>query len=231
MRQIFCWIAGGLITASGWAQGGAIVEARQGEVERLAEAVYGIQLRQGQWTHSVISACPAFRRHAFARYERQDAREAFMAIYDLDVPPAKQKGKPWLGGIVLLPLYGAHRGEQEKPVASSDAAVADFNKVWLDERSHQAHPDIFPDLTWSGVAGCYARIVGDQPLADSAMEPNSSGIETQAPGIAFDLQGEKVSDVLLPLVGTATTKRTMYVMFDANGLVTEAGVSVTPALK
>ena len=139
-----------------------------------------------------------------------------MAIYNKDVPPAKDKSRPWQGGIALLPLYGIHRGE-EPPVAESKAAVEVFNKTWMDERKSSGDLATFPGISWVELAECYVRLLGEHPLPQTGDQPEALP--------RFDLRALKVSGVLVPVAGAPGMDRTAYVQFDEQGLVQEAGIS------
>ncbi len=139
-----------------------------------------------------------------------------MAIYDKDVSPAKDKNRPWQGGITLLPLYGIHRGEG-LPVAESKAAMEVFNKTWMDERKSSGDLAMFPGISWVELAECYVRMIGEQPLPLTGDQPEALS--------SFDLRALKVSGVLVSVAGAPGMDRTAYVQFDEQGLVQEAGIS------
>jgi hypothetical protein len=231
MRRVGAWTVCGFLWVSAAAQGPRpdveLIASRQAEVAEVGLLIYGIRVDAKTWTHRDINVCPALTHHVFARYDRmtgQGSNAAFVAIYDRDaMPTASQlKAKPWESGIVLVPLFGIHAGENGPAVERAETMTA-FNAVWTNELRRTGHRDAFPGLSWSGLAQCYLRLAGEQPVVD--LEGGSDGAEPDS----IDLKGQLVSGVTVPLAGPGS--RSAWVHFNPHGMVVEAGVSAAPKVK
>jgi hypothetical protein len=203
----------------------SLIESRQTELRQLARMLYGVRLDRGTWEHHAMPVCPVFSHHLFARYDLligDRLAESFLAVYALDRGPATSMQRPWEGGIVLVPLYGAHGGSHE-PAAARAETIGDFNAVWRDERQRSGHPDNFPGLSWSGLADCYLRFAGEQPEGASTEDAEEAG--------SINLKGELVSGVAVPLTARGANTRSGSVQFDKRGLVTSAAIFESATLR
>lgn len=226
MTRVACWTACGLLMVSAVAQGpqpdADLIASRQAELSQVGLLIYGIRVDPGEWTHREIGVCPAFSHHVFARYDRVPGHgnsAGFVAIYSRDVPPASQlKSKPWESGIVLVPLFGIHRNG-DAPVVERAETISAFDAVWADELRRAGRGDAFAGLSWSGLAECYLRLSGEQPVVDEEEHPQGAEPEP------IDMK-QPVSAVLVPLAGPGS--RSGWVHFDPKGMVVEAGVSLGP---
>ena len=192
--------------------GSALIESRQAEVRQLGMMLYGINLDRGSWVHQQAPICPAFSHHVFARYDRRTSAGvdySFMAIYNVDIPPAKSLMRPWQGGIVLVPLVGPG------PAVERAGTITTFNHVWSDELQRSGHPDSFPGITWGGLADCYLALANEQrgPRVETGPVDDPSGI---------DLKKLPVHSVLVPLQPIGPRSRSVSIEFDGHGLITSA---------
>ncbi|HEY4355400.1 MAG TPA: hypothetical protein VGN16_06615 [Acidobacteriaceae bacterium] len=215
---------GSLLPLAGVAQstasGDAFIESRQAEVTQLGSMIYHAHFDDGTWTHRQVAVCPAFTHHVFAHYNHQNSNGpvgegmTFLAVYSLDSTPAPSPDEPWKGGVILVPLPAVHQGEAVKVTAERPETMTLFNRIWKDELRRSGTPNAFPQLTWQGLAECYARLANEQTLPAQKIGSDST----------IDFRYMPVRSLLVPVQGTADHKRWLYLRIDRRGDVVESVV-------
>jgi hypothetical protein len=200
-------VAGGVA----WGQTAELSAARQREIAEQA-ALYSIDLTHGDWQHEPAAICPEFVRHSFVYYHRSPqpgVRTAFTVILPRQGGPA-----------VLVPVTG-EVDPKVKTAPESPATISAFNEMLSDELKHASNGSTLPGLTWSGLARCYAGILGEQPIVPAMVDPYVS------PDRVFDLSKVRISSMLIPVTTTHHAMRAVSIKLDARGMVTGAVLSET----
>jgi hypothetical protein len=182
------------------------IAARQSEVERMAELLYATHLNDGSWTRQEISHCQVFPHHAFARFDSAAVHGItahFLAVYDLDHPPAHSLNKPWLGGVKLL-LLNSRRLQDQDAGPLEPALIGVVNQLLLQEHVRNT----------PAVARCFVALSGEEPVPTTAA-PDQLAVTPPA-----------VDSVLTSLVSEPSVVRTESIVFDAKGQLTSATIDV-----
>jgi hypothetical protein len=195
----------------------AFIDSRQSEVVQIGSMIYHVHFDDGSWMRQPEAVCPAFTNHVFARFSHKDSNNdtaSYLAVYPLNAPAATTPDKPWRGGVVLVPLPSAKRPGGKIP-AERESTIKLFNRVWADELAHSGSAQAYPRMTWTQLAACYARLSGEQAMVKE--DPPSTH--------AIDLHGLPVKSVLVNLPAEPNHVRSLYVRFNAHGLI--EGTDVT----
>ena len=214
-------VLGLILVSSGSAQTGNrnadLIGARAVELSHLA-TLYGIDLKKGGWHLEQVDFCPQFTRHAFATLQRTDGlgvKTSFTVIYSPSGPTAKSQKGLSTDGVVLLRTRGM--GDfTHREVAEQDSTVNVFNKIWADELSHSGPSSLSQSIDSGGVARCYARIVGQEPLSS----PDSAEI----PQTAIRLKSDRIDGIVLGTRDSWSRVGTLSLEFDSKGMVRKGGV-------
>ncbi len=196
------------------------IASRQSEVERMAEIFYNTHLDTGNWTKHDLPECSVLPHHAFVRFDStavNGAPASFLAIYDLNHPPARSKDQPWQGGITFVRVR-PHQQSRQDTGPSPDYLIVAFNRALKQERAVTSARPPSSVTDAQAIASCFIGISDNTPETPIASE-------SSAP---YETPPLRISGLLIPLTGSSTLTRTQYINFDKDGLILEAGVSVTP---
>lgn len=193
-----------------------LTSARARKLSELA-MLYGIDITQKGWRLQDEALCPQFTRHAFATLNRTDrlgVTTSFAVIYAL-APAARRDRRPGNDGTVLLRTDG---GSESTPgdVAQKDSTVNAFNRVWKDELNHLGRRPGLQSIDWGGLARCYARIAGQEPLASSDSVENTSG--------KTGTRTTRIDGIILKTRDLWSRAGTLAIEFDSRGMVRKGGV-------
>ena len=189
----------------------SFIQARQPEVEKLAESLYSTHLDSRRWPRHVVEQCSSFTHHGFASFDAASPQGVrFVAIYDLDHAAARSEEKPWEGGVKLLRLKSAAATETESELAP--ALIAAFNRALVEEKAARGK-----EMSPADEAICLIRLAGDKPDVSSST--------TDAAGTG-STEPVKVTSLLLPLQGSAGTLRTAAVGFASDETISTASLMV-----
>ncbi|WP_263378237.1 hypothetical protein [Granulicella paludicola] len=187
------------------------IQARQAEVEKIAESLYSTHL-DSRWTLHTVGSCGSFTHHAFASFVTSTPKGArFVAIYDLDHAAARSADRPWEGGVRLLRVSELP-GNQDEADLVQNALLGAFNHAVLEEKTTRGR-----EMDPADEAVCLLLLAGESlQTTDAARDPDA--LRSTKP--------VKVSSILIPLAASAGTSRTASVLFNPDGTIAAASLLV-----
>jgi hypothetical protein len=179
--------------------------------------LYGIDITKNGWHLQNEELCPQFKRHTFATLFRADKLgviTSYTVIYSL-APVVGGQRRSENDGIVLL-RTGIGSEWTQGDVAQQNSTVNIFNKIWGDELKHSGRLHELQSIDWGGLAKCYARIAGQEPLASSGSGQNSPG--------KIGTQTNRIDGIVLRTQDLWSRTGTLAIEFDSVGMVRKGGV-------